>query len=197
MQAQLWWYVARASGLLAWALLGAGVLWGLALSTNVLRNRPRQAWLLDLHRFLGAAALVLTAVHVGSIVADTYTHFGLVEVLVPFTGSWHPGAVAWGIAGLYLLVAVELTSLLRARLPRRAWHTVHLLSFPLFATATIHLLSAGTDRHAGLVRGAVVVVTGAVAAVTLVRTAGQRAQAVPRRSHADPDARVGRVPAGV
>lgn len=189
MNSQLWWYVARASGLVAWGLLGASVLWGLVLSTKVLRDRPRPAWVLDLHRFLGAAALSLTVIHVAAIVADSYVHFGLVEVLVPFTGSWHPMAVAWGIAGLYLLLAVELTSLLRSRLSRRAWHAVHLLSFPLFATSTIHLLSAGTDRHAPVVRGSVLVVTGAVAALTLVRTAGQRA---PRRSHADSYAGAGR-----
>ena len=33
---ELLWYTARASGLVAWALLSAGVLWGLALSTKVL-----------------------------------------------------------------------------------------------------------------------------------------------------------------
>jgi len=103
MDSKLIWYTARASGLVTWALLAASVLWGLALSSRLLRNRPRQAWLLDLHRFLAASAVAFLAIHVTSIVLDTYVHFGVVEVLVPFTGSWHPGAVAWGIAGLYLL----------------------------------------------------------------------------------------------
>ena len=54
---ELLWYTARASGLVAWALLSAGVLWGLALSTKVLGPRPRPSWMLDLHRFLGGAAV--------------------------------------------------------------------------------------------------------------------------------------------
>ena len=57
-------------------------------------------------------------------------------MLVPFTGSWHPLAVAWGIVGMYLLVAIEITSLLRHRMSKRAWHAVHLLSYFLFATTT-------------------------------------------------------------
>ena len=44
-------------------------------------------------------------------------HFSLVNVLVPLTGDWHPLAVAWGIAGMYLLLAVELTSLARPGFP--------------------------------------------------------------------------------
>jgi len=69
-------------------------------------------------------------------------------VLVPFTGSWHPVAVAWGIVGMYLLVAIEITSLLRHRMSKRAWHAVHLLSYFLFATTTVHMLTAGTDVKA-------------------------------------------------
>jgi hypothetical protein len=108
---QLWWYAARSGGMVALALLAASVLWGLALSTKVFRGRPRPNWLLDLHRFLGGAAVVFTGIHVLSIVADSYVHFGLAEILVPFVGSWHPVAVGWGIVAMYLLLAVEVTSL--------------------------------------------------------------------------------------
>jgi predicted ferric reductase len=148
----------------------ASVLWGLALSTKALGRRPRASWLLDLHRFFGACAVVFTTVHVTAIVADSYVHFGLVDVLVPLASAWHPLAVAWGIVGLYLLVAVEVTSLLRARLPKRAWRATHLLSFPLFAVATIHGLSSGTDATTPLLRGAILVGTAAVGLLTMIRT---------------------------
>jgi DMSO/TMAO reductase YedYZ heme-binding membrane subunit len=46
---------------------------------------------------------------------------------------------------MYLLVAIEITSLLRRRMSNRAWHAVHLLSYFLFATTTVHMLTAGTD----------------------------------------------------
>jgi DMSO/TMAO reductase YedYZ heme-binding membrane subunit len=143
---QVWWDTARAGGIVAWSLLAASVVWGLVISTKAAPGRLRPNWMLDFHRFLGGLAVVFVGVHVASIVLDSYVHFGLAEVLVPLASSWHPVAVAWGIVGLYLLLAVELTSLARRRLPRRAWRTVHALSFPTFALATIHGLTAGTDR---------------------------------------------------
>jgi len=169
VRSHLIWYTARASGIVAWALLSASVLWGLALSTRVLGKRPRPNWILDLHRFVGGAAVVFVAVHVLFIMFDTYVHFGVVEVLVPLTSSWHPAAVAWGIVGFYLLLAVEITSLLRSRLSKRAWRAVHFLSFPLFVTATIHLLSAGTDRHNVVLRVAALGVSALVAMLTAAR----------------------------
>jgi len=118
MSAQLPWYVARASGVVAWALLAGSVLWGLAMTTRTVGRLVRRPWLLDLHRFLGGLALVFTVIHVAAIVADTYVHFGLAEALVPFASGWHPVAVAFGIVGFYLLVAVQVTSLARDRIPR-------------------------------------------------------------------------------
>ncbi len=99
-------------------------MWGLALSTRALGKNPRPAWLFDLHRFLGGLALIFTAVHVGAVLLDTYVHFSLVNVLVPFTGTWHPVAVAWGIVAMYLLLAVEMTSLLRKHISKRLWRGV-------------------------------------------------------------------------
>src|SRR4051794_30765639 len=139
------WYVARSSGLVAWALILATIVWGLLLATKVLGRRPTPAWLLSLHRYLGALAVAFVGVHVGAILLDSYTNFGVVNVLVPFTGSWDPLAVAWGIVGMYLLLAIEITSLMRDRLSANAWRNVHLLSYFLFATSTAHMVMAGTD----------------------------------------------------
>jgi methionine sulfoxide reductase heme-binding subunit len=169
MDGSLWWYTARAGGLVAWGLLATSVLLGLLLSTKILGGRPRPAWLLDLHRYLGGAAVVFTAIHVATIVADSYVHFGLAEILVPFIGSWHPVAVGWGIVATYLLVAVELTSLLRARLPLRLWRATHYLSFPLFALASVHSLTAGTDRHALLFRLVIPSGMALIAGISVVR----------------------------
>lgn len=191
MSGQLPWYVARASGLVGWALLAAATLWGLALSTKILGKRPRPNWILDLHRMLGALALVFTGVHVSAILADQYVHFGLVDVLVPFASKWRPGAVAWGVVGLYLLLSIEVTSLLRSRIPKSLWRRVHYASFPLFVSATVHGLTAGTDttrRVAVLVALVVGVVFCAMVAiraamsVTPVTPATRPIAAPPRRS---------------
>ncbi len=156
------WYVARASGIVAWALVLTTIVWGLLLATKVLGRKPSPAWLLSLHRYLGALTVAFVGVHVGAILLDSYISFGITDVLVPFTGSWHPVAVAWGIVGMYLLVAIEITSLLRHRMSNRAWHAVHLLSYLLFATTTVHMLTAGTDVPALVASSAAVVLGVAV-----------------------------------
>lgn len=169
MNSQAWWYTARAGGIVAWAVLTASVMWGLALSTKVLNGRPRPNWILDLHRFLGGLAVIFTGVHVVGLVADSYTHFGPTEILVPFTGTWHPVAVAWGVIGMYLLLAVELTSLARKKLSKRTWRAVHFASFPLFLLSTVHGLTAGTDATGLPLKVAMWAAMIAVAGLTVER----------------------------
>jgi DMSO/TMAO reductase YedYZ heme-binding membrane subunit len=167
------WYTARAAGLVAWGLLSASVIWGLLLSTRLLRGRrPTPRWLLDLHRFLGGLAVVFTGVHVGGLVADNYLHFGVADLLVPFASGWRPGAVALGVVSLWLLLAVEITSLLMRRMPRRWWHGIHLTSYGLFWLATFHGILAGTDASQPAFTFAVDVVATVVLALTAMRALG-------------------------
>jgi predicted ferric reductase len=165
----LWWYVARAGGIVAWALVAASVIWGLILSGKPFGKRTRPSWVLDLHRYLGGLALVFTGVHVAALVLDSYTYFGPLQLLVPFTSSYRPSAVAWGIVAMYLLVAVELTSLLRSRIPKRIWRRFHAASFPLFALSTLHGLQAGTDGGSPMLRWAMVAAAATVSALTALR----------------------------
>ena len=168
----LWWYIARSSGIVAWALLALSVLWGLALSTRALGRRPKANWLLDLHRFLGGLAVAFVAVHLVGLALDPWIEIGISQMLVPFSSSWNPLAVAWGVVALYLLAAVEITSLLRKHMPKRWWKGIHLSSYGLYAVATIHLLTAGTDRHSPILLWAVAGSTAAIVFFTAYRIFG-------------------------
>ena len=88
---KLTWYVARASGIVAWALILTTIVWGLLLATKVLGRRPSPAWLLSLHRYLGALTVAFVGVHVGAILLDSYTSFGITDVLVPVHRFLAPG----------------------------------------------------------------------------------------------------------
>lgn len=143
---KLSWYVSRSSGMIAWALVTASILWGVALSSRLVRRRGIPAWLLDLHRYLGTLSIVFTSLHLVGLVGDNYVHFGWSELFVPMASPWQPGNVAWGIAGFYLLVAIQLTSWTMRRLPRRVWHGIHLTRIVMFVAATVHGLRSGTDR---------------------------------------------------
>jgi predicted ferric reductase len=143
---KLAWYVSRSSGIMAWVLATASIVFGLALSTRLVRKKGVPAWLNSLHRYLGTLTLLFTAVHLGGLVADNWVHFGLADLVVPMASSWRPGAVAWGIVAMYLLVAVQVTSWCKRWLPRRLWHSVHLSSIPMFVFGTVHGFQSGTDR---------------------------------------------------
>jgi len=174
MSSQVWWYEARATGYVAWGLVTASVIAGLLLSTRLTKGKVTPAWTLDLHRFLAGAAVAFTGLHVAGLVADTYVHFGVADVLVPFASRWKPGAVALGVVAMYLLAAVEVSSLLMRRLPRRLWRVVHLSSYVLFWAATFHLLTAGTDTRNPASRVVTAVVIAIVVFLTLVRALGGR-----------------------
>ena len=131
----------------AWALLAAAVFWGLLLATRVFDRRPSPKWLTDLHRFLGGLAVAFTAIHVAASGCRQLRAFRRASILVPFASPWKPVAVAWGVISMWILLAVEITSLLMRHLPRRLWRGVHYSSFLLFVTATVHALFAGTDAH--------------------------------------------------
>jgi predicted ferric reductase len=169
--ASLTWSSTRASGVVAYALLAAGTVWGLALSTRVHGKRPPRPWVLDVHRMLGGLALVMTLLHVTSILLDSFVHFGIVDVLVPFAVGWKSAAVAIGIVAAYLLVAVEVTSLLRQRISNRIWRRVHYSSFAVFVLASGHFIAAGTDASNPLSVGLVIAALGAVVVLTAYRIA--------------------------
>jgi DMSO/TMAO reductase YedYZ heme-binding membrane subunit len=118
---------------------------GLALATRAVGTKPKGPWLLDLHRWLGGLAVVFTAMHIGALISDSFVEFRLVDAFVPFAAAWRPGAVAWGVAALWVMLGIEVTSLLMHRLPKRLWRAVHLSSYALAVMATLHGATAGTD----------------------------------------------------
>ena len=128
---------------------------------------------------------MFTAIHVVSLILDSTVHFGLAEVLVPLASAWNPTAVAFGIAAMYLLVAIEATSLLRKHLSKRTWRLVHFASFPLFVFSSSHGLTAGTDGSNPAFVGTVAVTCVAVMAMTAWRIKqaldGRAISATPQR----------------
>lgn len=145
MNEKIWWYLARSSGIIALVLLVASVVWGVLLATRALRPHDRPAWLLDLHKWLGGTALVMTGLHMLGLYLDGYIDYGFTELLVPGASEFRPLAVAIGVLSFYVMVAVQATSYMRRRLSKRVWHTIHLSSYGLVWGAAVHAGMAGTD----------------------------------------------------
>ncbi len=105
------------------------MIWGVLLATRALKPMDRPAWLLAMHRWFSALACIGVVVHVLALVADNYVYFGWREVFIPQASGWKRGAVTLGVIAMYLLIAVQGTSLIMKQLPRRLWKFVHYFSY--------------------------------------------------------------------
>jgi DMSO/TMAO reductase YedYZ heme-binding membrane subunit len=169
MSEQFWWYVARASGMVAAVLLVLTLVWGLLLTTKLIDRRGLPAWLTDLHRALGGLSVVFIAVHMVALVFDSYMTFSWADLFVPFASSWKAGPVAWGVGALWGLVVVEGTSLLQRRMRRTWWRGLHYLSYPVALMTALHAAQAGTDAANPVFRVVTIGLVGLLSALTVFR----------------------------
>ena len=115
------WYASRATGITALVLLSGVVLLGITVNRQGrLPGMPRFA-VTGLHRNLSLIAVMFVAVHVVSAIADSYVSISLAAAVIPFVSSYEPFWLGLGAVSLDLMAAVLVTSLLRSRIPRRAW----------------------------------------------------------------------------
>ena len=148
----IWWYVTRASAVIAWVLMTFSVVWGILLSTRILRNIDNPAWLQDLHKYFGGASIVMVVLHVVSLMLDGWLHFSVIEALVPFAAGYRTIPVALGIIGFYLMLAVQGSSLMMNKLPRKVWKGIHYSAYGVLVLAAFHAGFSGTDVGTGWYR---------------------------------------------
>jgi methionine sulfoxide reductase heme-binding subunit len=147
----MFWYVSRATGVVALLLFTAVLMLGLMVT-----RKGRFAGLpgfavTSLHRNLSLLGLAFIVVHVLTAVLDGYVRIPLVSAVIPFASGYERFWLGLGAVALDLIIAVILTSLVRGRLPRRWWRPVHLLAYVSWPVALAHCLGAGEDlRHGWL-----------------------------------------------
>jgi DMSO/TMAO reductase YedYZ heme-binding membrane subunit len=165
---ELAWYLARSAGMAAAVLMVAALVLGVLAATRALKDIDRPAWLVALHRWLSVLTVVAVVTHLVALVADSYVHFGLVELLVPGTSSWRPLAVSLGVIALYLFAVVHVSSVAMKRLPKVWWRRLHTLSYVSVWAAMMHAGTAGTDTTNVVYRAVAMLLTmGAVTAALL------------------------------
>jgi DMSO/TMAO reductase YedYZ heme-binding membrane subunit len=182
MDGKVEWYLARASGWVAFVLIAATVVWGVLGVTKLVERRGLPKWLLELHRYLALLSVVFTVIHLVALIADDYLVIGLTEIFVPHALDWRPGPVTWGIVAWYLLIVVQVSSWMRGRLPRRWWRGLHLLSYPMLWMVAMHGLLAGTDASTPLVRWGTIGVVAITTFFVFVRILGSGIRRERRRS---------------
>ena len=178
------WYVTRASGLMAMILLTLTMVLGMTTTTRARgRNWPGFAQQ-ELHRRISMIAVVFLGIHVLTSVLDTYVNISWAAVVIPFTSSYGRLWVGVGAIALDLMIAVFVSSLLRARMRPGTWRAVHWLAYLSWPVALAHTFGMGTDAGESWViaLGAGCVLAVAVALAWRIRQATRQASA--RTAHA-------------
>jgi sulfoxide reductase heme-binding subunit YedZ len=139
------WILARASGLLAYALLTSSVLAGIVLKARPFGAALKAAVVVDLHRFLAMLALGFIALHAAALVLDSTVRISVAALFVPGLVPYRPLWSSLGVLAAELMLLVYASSVLRRRIGARAWRRLHWLTYAVFALATVHGLAAGTD----------------------------------------------------
>ncbi len=152
-QPKAYWYLSRASALLAYALLWLSMASGLFITNKLARVWPGGPTAFDLHQFTSLLGLAFALFHALILMGDKYINYSLAQVLIPFNSTGYKLVwVGLGQVGFYLLAMVGLSFYIRKHLGHRSWRLIHYLSFLMYALALAHGIFAGTDTRVAGVR---------------------------------------------
>jgi sulfoxide reductase heme-binding subunit YedZ len=119
------WYITRATGVVALVLLTTGMGLGLLIATRFEdRHWPRF-----------------------TTITDSFVPIDLQDAFIPFISPYRPFWLGLGAIAFDLLIALTVTSLLRARLGHRSWRLVHWTAYLCWPVAVLHGLGTGTDTR--------------------------------------------------
>jgi predicted ferric reductase len=142
---QIWWYVTRASGIIAYLLLWFSTILGLAVTSKYLDGMLDRLFTYDFHEFISLLSVGFTLVHVGVLMLDLYMPYSLAQILVPFISPYRPFWVGVGVIAFYLILLVTITFYLRNKIGRSAFRAIHVLSLLGYIGVTLHGYFSGTD----------------------------------------------------
>jgi len=168
-----WWLAGRSAGVVAFLLLTASVVAGLALALRVVPPRGRPA-LRAGHERIALAALAAVGAHGLLLLGDPWLKLGLGGLLVPFTASYRPLWTGLGVCAGYIAAALALSYYARRRIGARRWRNAHRLIPVAWLLAVAHVLGSGTDASQSWLRVPLLIAIGAIAAMLTVRVAGRR-----------------------
>jgi methionine sulfoxide reductase heme-binding subunit len=149
------WYIARGAGLAALVLLSLSTAIG-ALMTGR-GGAANRVVVQYLHRVTGSLGLAALALHLSTILADSYAHVGWAASIIPFTAAYRPTWVGLGTLAGYTLLLVAAVGFARGRmaaskLGARVWRGVHGLAYAAWGLALLHGLKSGSDTAVPWVR---------------------------------------------
>ncbi len=147
------WFIARITGLTAFAVLSLSVLSGEALRTSVLDFLAKNRAIRKLHDFTTPLWLPLVFAHLIALLFDKTAAIQPINVVVPFVTTYEPYFLPIGLGTIAfdIIMVVTITSWLRSRMNNTLWMWIHRTSYLAFVALFFHAALSGTDFDAPLV----------------------------------------------
>lgn len=141
------WILSRGSGIIGYFLLTLSTVWGLILSSKLVKKKVPPAAALTLHNYLSWTAIGLSVFHAAVLLLDNYYRFTIINLLIPFTGPYSPFWVGLGVASLYIMVITSLSWYWRTQIGQKTWRRLHYVTYLAYFFTTGHGMMAGTDTN--------------------------------------------------
>jgi sulfoxide reductase heme-binding subunit YedZ len=179
-----YWYLTRSTGAVALLLLTVAIVLGVIDVRRWSSPRLLRFVIDSLHRNVSLLALIFLVLHILTSVLDGFASITLLDAFVPFIGSYRPFWLGLGAVAFDLILAVIITSLLRARLGFTTWRAVHWLTYASWPIALLHGLGTGSDASSTWLLALSVICMVAVLAAVLTRVIAGWRENVAMRSAA-------------
>ena len=169
------WYLTRGTGVVALLLLTVVLVLGIAGTVRWQRPGWPRFLVADLHKHLTLLSIVFIAAHVVTTVADGFAPIRLLDAIVPFASPYRPIWLGLGTVAFDLLLALLVTSLVRARIGYGSWRVIHFLAYAAWPVALVHAFGTGSDARTGwfaLLGFGCAAAVGLAVAVRVFRSAG-------------------------
>jgi predicted ferric reductase len=140
-----YWYLTRSTGTVALLLLTASVVLGVVDVRRWSTTRWPRFVIDSLHRNTALLAMVFLVLHILTSVLDSFAPISLADAIVPFAGAYRPFWLGLGAVSFDLLLAIVVTSLMRARIGVGTWRAVHWLVYASWPLALLHGFGTGSD----------------------------------------------------
>jgi methionine sulfoxide reductase heme-binding subunit len=165
----VYWYLTRATGAVALLALTLAIVLGVVDVERWSTVRWPRFVLDSLHRNVALLAMVFLVVHILTSVLDSFASISLADALIPFVGSYRPFWLGLGAVAFDLILAVIVTSLLRARMGYSSWRAIHWLTYASWPIALVHGFGTGSDADSAWLLALSIVCSALVAAAVTTR----------------------------
>jgi methionine sulfoxide reductase heme-binding subunit len=165
------WFASRGTGVVCLLLLTASVVLGIITTVRFETPHWPRFVLEGLHRNVSLLILVFICLHVATTVIDGFAPIGYIDAVVPFHSPYRTLWLGLGAVAFDLLLALAITSVMRARLGYRIWRGVHWAAYACWPIALMHGLGTGSDARQGWMVALDVIALASVCAAVCWRLA--------------------------